>query len=258
MLRKRFKLENIKRVERAYERFGFLAIGIPAILPPPLPFKIFVATAGALEYPRWKFLLTVMIARSLRYYVEGILAVYYGRRVLLFIKDNGLVVVSIVATIVLIGVLIYLLINRRRNTRMPRLKGPLIEIVHPVTKWLTRLSEYLITYGAFGLFAVALLDSTFVPLPSSADALMLLLSTTNPSWMLLYAFMATSWIGAWLLDSLSDFATSRRARAEQIFRSETAAREELDRKVRHVCRACCDVAATAFSVQVVCGNGGRV
>ena len=115
LLRKRFKLENIKRVERAYERFGFLAIGLPAVLPPPLPFKIFVATAGALEYPRWKFLLTVMIARSLRYYVEGILAVYYGRRVLLFIRDNGLVVVSIVATIVLIGVIIYILCNRRLN-----------------------------------------------------------------------------------------------------------------------------------------------
>lgn len=115
VLRKRFKLESIKRVERAYERFGFLAIGIPAILPPPLPFKIFVATAGALEYPRWKFLLTVMIARSFRYYVEGILAVYYGRRVLLFLKDNGLVIISIVASLALIGAIIYLVVNRRRN-----------------------------------------------------------------------------------------------------------------------------------------------
>jgi membrane protein YqaA with SNARE-associated domain len=124
LLRKRFKLEHIKRVEKAYERFGFLAIGLPAILPPPLPFKIFVATAGALEYPRWKFLLTVMIARSLRYYVEGILAVYYGRRVLLFIRDNGIVVVSIVATIVLIGVIIYLLINRRRNANTETERTP--------------------------------------------------------------------------------------------------------------------------------------
>lgn len=123
VLRKRFKLENIKRVERAYERFGFLAIGIPAILPPPLPFKIFVATAGALEYPRWKFLLTVMIARSLRYYVEGILAVFYGRRVLLFLKDNGLVVISIVASLVFIGVAIYVIVNRLRNTnRAPSVK----------------------------------------------------------------------------------------------------------------------------------------
>ena len=124
VLRKRFPVASIKRVERAYERFGFLAIAIPAVLPPPLPFKIFVATAGALEYPRWKFLLTVMIARSVRYYVEGILAVYYGRRVLLFIRDNGLVVVSIVATLVLIGVIIYLIVNRRRNANTQTERTP--------------------------------------------------------------------------------------------------------------------------------------
>lgn len=116
VLRKRFKLQSIKRVERAYERFGFLAIGIPAILPPPLPFKIFVATAGALEYPRWKFLTTVMIARSFRYYVEGILAVFYGQRVLLFLKDNGLVIVSVVGSLALIGAIVYLVIRRRRGT----------------------------------------------------------------------------------------------------------------------------------------------
>jgi hypothetical protein len=72
-----------------------------------------------LEYPRWKFLLTVMIARSLRYYVEGILAVYYGRRVLLFMKDNGLVIVSIVGTFVLIGLIIYFVGRQRRNARPP-------------------------------------------------------------------------------------------------------------------------------------------
>lgn len=114
LLRKRFKAESIQRVERAYERFGFLAIGVPAILPPPLPFKIFVATAGTLEYPRWKFLTTVMVARSFRYYVEGILAIYYGRRVLTFMKDNGLVILSIVASLALIGVITYTVINRRR------------------------------------------------------------------------------------------------------------------------------------------------
>ena len=84
-------------------------------------------------------------------------------------------------------------------------------LIHFVTKWLTRLSEYLITFGAFGLFTVALLDSTFVPLPSSADALMILLSTTYPSWMVLYAFMATagSAIGCWILYLISRRAGAR-------------------------------------------------
>lgn len=115
LLRKRFSPESIQRVERAYARFGILAIAIPAVLPPPLPFKIFVATAGTLEYPRWKFLVTVMIARSLRYYVEGVLAVFYGRRVLAFLKDNGLTILVIVAGAVVVGVLVYLAVGRRRR-----------------------------------------------------------------------------------------------------------------------------------------------
>ena len=117
LLRRRFKRENIERAERAYARYGFLAIAIPALLPPPMPFKIFVATAGTLEYPRWKFLVTVMIARSFRYYVEGILAVYYGRRVLSFLKDNGLVVISIVTAVIVLFVLVYALANRGNTAR---------------------------------------------------------------------------------------------------------------------------------------------
>jgi membrane protein YqaA with SNARE-associated domain len=115
LLRRRFKRENIERVEKAYARYGFLAIAIPALLPPPMPFKIFVATAGTLEYPRWKFLVTVMIARSFRYYVEGILAVFYGRRVLSFLKDDGLVILSIVTAAAVLVFLVYAIITRRNS-----------------------------------------------------------------------------------------------------------------------------------------------
>ena len=117
LLRRRFKRENIERVERVYARYGFLAIAIPALLPPPMPFKIFVATAGTLEYPRWKFLATVMVARSLRYYVEGILAVYYGRRVLSFLQDNGLVVLSVVTAVVVLLILIYAIATRNTSRK---------------------------------------------------------------------------------------------------------------------------------------------
>jgi membrane protein YqaA with SNARE-associated domain len=119
LLRKRFRRENIERVERAYARYGFLAIAIPALLPPPMPFKIFVATAGTLQYPRWKFLITVMLARSFRYYLEGILAVFYGRRVLLFLRDNGLVIGSVVAAVAVVVVLIYAIVNRQTGDVAP-------------------------------------------------------------------------------------------------------------------------------------------
>jgi len=117
VLRKRFRAEHIERVERAYARYGILTLAIPALLPPPMPFKIFVATAGALEYPRWRFMITIMVARSLRYYVEGILAVYYGRHVLEFIEHYGLMLLGLVAALCFGGLAIYLGAKRWRTFR---------------------------------------------------------------------------------------------------------------------------------------------
>src|SRR5215813_2985670 len=114
VLHRRFRVDRIERVEKAYARFGILALAIPALLPPPLPFKIFVATAGALQFPRRRFLLTILFARSFRYYTEGVLAVFYGERVLRFLKDNGLLIVSIVAGVCLLALAFYLLSSRGR------------------------------------------------------------------------------------------------------------------------------------------------
>lgn len=83
-----------------------------------------------------------------------------------------------------------------------------------ISKSLTRLSEYFIALGPFGLFAVALLDSSFVPLPSSVDALMILLTVTHPRLMILYALLATagSTIGCVILYYVSRRAGSRALR----------------------------------------------
>ena len=81
-------------------------------------------------------------------------------------------------------------------------------ILDKLTRKLTQLSDYLIAFGPFGLFVVAVLDSSFVPLPSSADALMLLLTAARPRWMIIYALAATagSALGCWIL-----YLASRRA-----------------------------------------------
>ena len=87
----------------------------------------------------------------------------------------------------------------------------MIILSNKLTSVLTRLSEYFVALGPFGLFAVALLDSTFVPLPSSVDALMILLTTANPRWMVIYAVIATagSTLGCVILYSISKRAGSR-------------------------------------------------
>ena len=114
VLHRRFRVEHVQRVEQAYARFGILALAVPALMPPPMPFKIFVATAGALQFPRRRFLLTILVARSLRYYTEGTLAVFYGERVVRFLKDNGIIIISVVTGICLIALAIYLLSGKGR------------------------------------------------------------------------------------------------------------------------------------------------
>lgn len=90
----------------------------------------------------------------------------------------------------------------------------MILLSNKMTSGLARLSEYFIALGPLGLFAVAFLDSTFVPLPSSADALMILLTTAKPRWMVIYAVLATagSAIGCVVLYSISRRAGSRALR----------------------------------------------
>ncbi|HVF42200.1 MAG TPA: VTT domain-containing protein [Pyrinomonadaceae bacterium] len=123
VMRRRFSAENIARVERAYARYGFLALAVPALLPPPMPFKIFVATAGALEYPRWRFVLTIMIARSVRYFVEGALAVFYGEQVLRVIRAKGPVILGVAGTLLLVGIAVYVLVKRIRAPRQSAMEA---------------------------------------------------------------------------------------------------------------------------------------
>jgi len=98
---------------------------------------------------------------------------------------------------------------------------------HKITNWLGRVSEYLVTLGPAGLFAVALLDSVFVPLPGGPDAVMLLLSTRRPAWMPLYALAATagSIVGCIILyrisrragrRALDKFSESKQARVKEL------------------------------------------
>jgi membrane protein YqaA with SNARE-associated domain len=90
----------------------------------------------------------------------------------------------------------------------------LLKLFPRITDGLTRLSDYFVALGPFGLFAVALLDSTFVPLPSSADALMILLTIAHPRLMIMYALLATagSALGCVILYYISRRAGSRALR----------------------------------------------
>ena len=82
LLARRFGAERVERTRRAFERWDVLALAVPAISPPPVPFKVFVIAAGVFGVPFRRFALTLVVARGLRYVVWGALGILYGERAL--------------------------------------------------------------------------------------------------------------------------------------------------------------------------------
>jgi membrane protein YqaA with SNARE-associated domain len=66
------------RIRKWVDDHAFLSVFIPAILPPPMPFKAFVAAEGVFQVPLRTFVLALLLGRGLRYFAEGMLAIRYG------------------------------------------------------------------------------------------------------------------------------------------------------------------------------------
>lgn len=101
---------------------------------------------------------------------------------------------------------------------------------HKITNGLAGVSQYLIAYGPFGLFTIALLDSALIPMAGGPDAVMLLLTTARPSWMFIYAAAATigSTIGCVILYYISQRA-GRRALSRFSEKKQARVKELIDR-----------------------------
>ena len=76
---------------------------------------------------------------------------------------------------------------------------------------LGKFSHWLLSYGPFGLFAIAFLDSVLVPIPGGVDAMLMILATARPAWMVIYVASATvgSTIGCVCLYKISQKAGHR-------------------------------------------------
>jgi membrane protein YqaA with SNARE-associated domain len=108
LIRKRFASGSIERTMAAFQRYGVLVVLIPAILPPPAPFKIFVLLAGVAGISPGKFSAAIVIGRGARYLVLGILAVKYGETAMAYVEENGLQVAIAVVGLLVAGLVAYL------------------------------------------------------------------------------------------------------------------------------------------------------
>lgn len=103
-------------------------------------------------------------------------------------------------------------------------------LIRKITNGLGAISQYLLAFGPFGLFAIALLDSALIPMAGGPDAVMILLSTARPAWWPIYAAAATlgSVIGCVILYYISRRA-GQRALARFSEKKQKRVKEWIDR-----------------------------
>lgn len=118
-LRKRFHERHIDRAMDLFQRYGLLAVLIPSILPPPAPFKIFVLAAGVARVKLTHFITAIAIGRGVRYFGEGLLAVWYGEAAAAFLRENARPIAIAIASACFVGGLAYIIWQRRRGARVP-------------------------------------------------------------------------------------------------------------------------------------------
>jgi membrane protein YqaA with SNARE-associated domain len=113
-LRRRFSESHVDRALAIFRKYGLLAVAVPSLLPPPVPFKPFVLAAGVAGVRPFDFLLAVGLGRGVRYFGEALLAVWYGERAAQFVRDNARPVSLGIAMTVLIVGLGWIWFSRRR------------------------------------------------------------------------------------------------------------------------------------------------
>lgn len=116
-LEKKFPRGRIRSVFSLVSRFGVLAVIVPAVLPPPFPFKIFVLSAGVLGLRHARFLGAILIGRSFRYFGEAWLAIRYGEHALGFLQTHSkhAFAAAVVVVTGAVGVELFFAWRRRRR-----------------------------------------------------------------------------------------------------------------------------------------------
>ncbi len=118
-LKKRLKPGHVERTLGLYQRHGLLALMVPALLPPPAPFKLFVLAAGLAEVRPLQFVVAIAVARGARYLALGVLAVYYGDAALELMRTRGRDVALGVVALIVVAVAAMWWLQRRRPEPAP-------------------------------------------------------------------------------------------------------------------------------------------
>jgi membrane protein YqaA with SNARE-associated domain len=119
----RLSKKKAEQISKKFERWGFFAVAVPALLPPPFPFVPFLVAAGAMQYPRKKFLGALTLGRGVRYTIEASLGFVYGRHILRFFRQYYAPALAILIGLAALGSLVTLVEYLRYRKHHPSHAG---------------------------------------------------------------------------------------------------------------------------------------
>ena len=115
LLYRLFPETKVQRVERTFQRYGMLAILVAAFT--PLPYKLFAISAGALDLDRRTFVIASLVGRGTRFITLGALIYFYGESIEAFITENFEAITVGVSLALIVGVVAWAIVRRRRPER---------------------------------------------------------------------------------------------------------------------------------------------
>jgi membrane protein YqaA with SNARE-associated domain len=124
VLRKRISEERFLKIHRSFEQHEFWALMFPGMLPPPMPFKIFVLGAAVFEMKFRDFLVAIFAGRFIRFLVLSLLVLYFGPQIVGLL--GGVVERHWIWGLPLIagGVLVWRVLRKRRKAVGPSGQRP--------------------------------------------------------------------------------------------------------------------------------------
>jgi membrane protein YqaA with SNARE-associated domain len=101
------KPRKLERLKQKLENKLGITVFVTTVLPPPFPFTPVIMTASALQCSRKELLGAVFVGRIIRYTVEAILALYFGRQLITYLNSDvvSYVVYGLVAAAIVLSTL---------------------------------------------------------------------------------------------------------------------------------------------------------
>jgi membrane protein DedA with SNARE-associated domain len=120
-LEKKIGRRRCEKAHRIFQRWGFWSIFVGTLLPPPVPIVPFLATAGVMGYPKYRFLAATASGRMLRFSIVALVTRSYGKSIFgFFSRYYKPALYTLIALAVVggaVGLWFYLRYKRNRNTK---------------------------------------------------------------------------------------------------------------------------------------------